>query len=750
MKNYGYFSENGDAFVVTEPYTETPYTNVLYNKEGYLTEINQWAGGSSSVQFDDLETCTVTQENGKTLYLRNETTGKVWSIGAEPMHSDINNFECRHSDGYSTISSEFEKISAKLRIFVPYTGRCEIWSVDITNNSEESVVISVVPTVQLDMSGYEAVRFATVPLQSYVTTFRDEINGVYFKGGNPFEKGKPYDAFLSASEKVDYFSGDDRLTLAAPETLSYPYALIKGKNLDSRLCTSGVPFMAIQCKRKIEPNETVSISFMLGTCCNIEEAKEMTEVLKSNEKTEKLFNDTLEKINEARSTIKISTPDEKVNRMINIWLKKGMEYCLRKKDATRDNLQFALGLTYVNPDAVRDTIRLAMRYQYCDGHTVRSWKPLDETYYSDGQIWLVLATCDYIKYSGDIAFLDEEIPYFDKGKGSVLEHLEMGVTRLNEDRGPNNLCLIRFADWNDALNLCDEKAESTFTSMGLAWCANELSSLFEYLKKQADADKYKKIFEDIKHIINEKCWDSEGYYIRGFSNGKKIGASEAEGSKIYVNPQSWAILSDVTTEERIPQILDAVEKYLETDLGYLVNYPAYQHYDKELGRISFQVPGTTENGAVYCHATGFKINADVKLGSGSKALESIRKIMPDSDCNPSVHSGALPYALTSCYCTHPVIYGKAGRPWLTGTQGWLFNCVIEGLLGIKKTYGGFLIRPSFPEEWENAQCSIQKENTTYNFKLKRTGKNKIEVNGEETGCFIPFCNDEAVCIDIQI
>jgi cellobiose phosphorylase len=399
---------------------------------------------------------------------------------------------------------------------------------------------------------------------------------------------------------------------------------------------------------------------------------------------------------------------------------------------------------------VLDTIRLAMRYQYCDGHTVRSWKPLDETYYSDGQIWLVLATCDYFKYSGDIAFLDEEIPYFDKGKGSVLEHLEMGVTRLNEDRGPNNLCLIRFADWNDALNLCDEKAESTFTSMGLAWCAKELSSLFEYLKKQAAADKYKKIFEDIKHIINEKCWDSEGYYIRGFSNGKKIGASESEGSKIYVNPQSWAILSEVATEERIPQILDAVEKYLETDLGYLVNYPAYQHYDKELGRISFQVPGTTENGAVYCHATGFKINADVKLGSGSKALESIRKIMPDSDCNPSVHSGALPYALTSCYCTHPVIYGKAGRPWLTGTQGWLFNCVIEGLLGIKKTYGGFLIRPSFPEEWENAQCSIQKENTTYNFKLKRTGKNKIEVNGEETGCFIPFCNDEAVCIDIQI
>jgi cellobiose phosphorylase len=49
------------------------------------------------------------------------------------------------------------------------------------------------------------------------------------------------------------------------------------------------------------------------------------------------------------------------------------------------------------PEVTKNTIKLAMRYQYKDGHTVRSWLPMDETYYSDGPIWIVLVACDYLK-----------------------------------------------------------------------------------------------------------------------------------------------------------------------------------------------------------------------------------------------------------------------------------------------------------------------------------------------------------------
>ena len=90
---------------------------------------------------------------------------------------------------------------------------------------------------------------------------------------------------------------------------------------------------------------------------------------------------------------------------------------------------------------------------------------MDETYYCDGPLWIVLTTCGYLKYSDDMDFLNVEIPYFDKGTGTVLEHLERCIVRIDEDRGPHQLPLARYADWNDALNLPDPGAESVFMAM---------------------------------------------------------------------------------------------------------------------------------------------------------------------------------------------------------------------------------------------------------------------------------------------
>lgn len=748
MKKYGLFKDDS-TFVVTELYTEVPYTNMLHNRDGYLAEINQWGTTTSSVQFSDLETCTVNPQNAKVLYLRNEHSKKVWCIGAEPLHSQVKDYFCEHGDGYSLVSSRFEGIHASVRIFVPGSGRREIWSVTLTNEADTNMQISAVPAALLDMTGYSGVRFATGPHSSYITDYHESMNAIYFKGGNPNQKGKPYDAFLAASEKADYFSGDDRRFLAAPRDMSYPRALMNGENLDSKACASGEPFIAIQCVLSLAPGETKELHFMFGTSRNEEEAAQMCAVLKDPCAVEELYQHTVKRLTESRKSLEISTPDKKIDRFINVWLKKGMEYCLRKKDATRDNIQFAMGLLYAAPQKVRDTLILAMRHQFQDGHTVRSWLPMDKTVYSDGQIWLVLLTCDYIKFSGDTAFLGEIIPYIDGGEGSVLEHIERGVERLNADRGPHNLCLAHFADWNDALNLDDENAESVFTSMGFAWCLKEMEALCTAIG--IDASKYAQMHRQIKHIINETCWDEAGYYIRGYSKGKKIGASNSEGSKIYVNPQTWAILSDVVPDDRKEQLIKAVDTLIETNLGCMVNAPAYESFSPELGRISFQLPGTVENGAVYCHATGFKINADVQLGRGSAALKDIKKIMPDSEWNPCEESGALPYALTSSYCTNPIVYGKAGRSWLTGTQGWLMRCVVEGLLGIKKTYGGFIVEPAFPDEWKEASCTIIRQDTHYHFSVCRTANKAIYVDGEKLeGKFFPFSKKEHVEIRIEI
>lgn len=424
--------------------------------------------------------------------------------------------------------------------------------------------------------------------------------------------------------------------------------------------------------------------------------------------------------------------------------KKGLEYALVKKDATRDNLQFADGLAMTNSERVREELFRVLKYQYADGHTVRSWVPMDTVYYCDGPLWIVLTTCGYLKASNNMAFLQVEVPYFDGGSGTVLEHLQRCINRIDEDRGPNKLPLARFADWNDALNLDDSQAESVFMAMGFGFMLKEMAELMYYIGDMSQYATYIQKHKKLKQIINEVAWDEAGqYYVRAFSKGKIVGGINSEGSTIFVNPQTWSILGDIVTEERLPYVLKAVDEKIENDLGCPVNLPAYEQYSKEFGRISAQLPGTWENASSYCHVTSFKTSADVKVGRGDIALSSLKKIMPDSTGNPIAVSHVIPFALTSSYSTNQEIWGLAGRPWLTGTQAWVMKTVVEGLLGVQRAYGGFLINPSFPTIWPEASCIITRGNAKYQIEITRTGGSmeSVQVTMNDQAIedrFIPF------------
>ena len=174
----------------------------------------------------------------------------------------------------------------------------------------------------------------------------------------------------------------------------------------------------------------------------------------------------------------------------------------------------------------------------------------------------------------------------------------------------------------------------------------------------------------------------------------------------------------------------------------MVNYPAYDRYDMSVGRISAQLPGTVENGAVYCHATGFKAYADGCVYDGDSAVDAILKIMPDSKYNSAKESSALPYAMTSSYNIDEQTRGRAGRPWLTGTQCWAMNTIVEKVLGVERAYGGFMIKPSIPKEWNEASVDIRRFDDEYSIKIMRNGKKTIYVDGKSIdGNFIPFFND---------
>ena len=727
----GAFIDRGRAYRVTTPFPPRPLENVLKSDDGYYIQLAHWGTSGAKLRFPDGEINNVVHQDHKTLYCRDEDSGAVWCPGVYPMMSPVKRFSCEHHETFSVVSSVFRGVRVTWRLFVPRDGAREIWTVTLENRTRRPRRISLVPAVNLSLTGFKAPRFFESQHHCSTCDWRDDVGGLYFWGGNPNTPWKRYSAVLAASRPVGGYTGNAVHFLGAPMAFQYPQVLLRGEELESRLTFTGEPFMAIRCEVALPPRGRERTDILFSVVESPRMAAAEVAQIRTPEPVEAVFNEAAEAVRRRRENLLIQTPDAKVDAFVNTWCRKGLEFCLLRKDATRDNLQFADGLTMSDPERVRAELLKVLRYQYADGHAVRSWVPMDTTWYGDGPIWIVLTTCGYLKFSDDMAFLDEVVPYFDSGAGTVREHLERCIERLDADRGPHDLCLIRYADWNDALNLKDPQAESVFISTAFGVMLREMAALMRYLGEEAQAAKYDAMHADLKETVNAQAWDEEGgYYVRAFYDGKVLGSTKCPHSKIFINPQSWAILGDLVPENRLPRVLKAIDELIEMDLGCPVNIPGIDGWNERLGRISAQLPGTGENGSVYCHATAFKTAADVLIGRGDAALRCLHKILPDSPWNPAIRSGATPFALTSCYNTHPACYGIAGRPWLTGTQAWFMRTVVEGLLGVRRDYGGFTIAPAFPSAWERAEVRLRRKGAEYRFRIRRTrGPLRIWLDG---------------------
>ncbi len=758
----GCFNESEDKYTLLTPKTKAEYKTCLMNPLGYGFAVNQFGAGLTQCKYDFRHINNVTED--RTVYFRDDETNDVWSVAGFPVVSKIENYKCTHTQSYTVIESEHNGIKVKIRIFVPYNKRCDIQTVEVTNLSGRERKISIIPAVHWSLSGFKAPAFCNV-YQTYCNTFKPELNGLYFDTRNPWADGRapdsegkqPYNAVLASTTKVDYYSAAARNIFGTLESLSLPMGLMDGDDLDCKGSAVQALFSMLQHKISLKPQYSFVTDYILGISFDYEDAKELMRGIETHAGVEESLAKTIAIDNGRRGKITVKTPDAETNRFTNHWLKMGLEWNVLFRRNPRDNLQFANSMISYTPEAAEYTLEKLMELQYNDGHALRSWIPYDLSHFADESLWYVFTICDYLKFTGDYAFLDKVLPYFDKGEGTVYEHLVRAAQIVDDGRGPNGITLSHYADWNDALNTgpYGKDAESVFVAMQLAKAFLELAELHRYLGKKTEAELYKCKYEALKKTINDVCWDKEGYYIRSFTGGRKIGSSDCkEGSKIFINPQSWAFIAGVCPEERVDSVYAAIEKYIETDVGCVVNYPPYSKYDEALGRISVQYPGTCENGAIYAHATSFKVYGDCIMGKSDYAFRDYKKLLPENPNNPPELADTVPYAISNACSTADLTYGKSSaRPWSTGTQSWLFRCVTEGFLGLRYAHGGFNIRPAFPTSWDKAELTLEREGVSYELKItnKNTGSKQIFVNGKKIeGDFVPFSDGERVLIEVML
>ncbi len=736
------FSKDGNSCIIREPRTPRYWYNYLWNENRYCAQVSQIGHGRSYYLSEKADMCMINRDDARYVYLRDEETNSCWNIGFGPLNTEVDDYQCIHSIGYSMMQSAYQGIKSSWRIFVPLEGFHEIWSLKIHNAGEKPRTLSVFSAVSFSLEGFSYPRYYEM-YRCMKTDFDRELNGIYCDSSHPFAPHERYHGFLASSEPVYAYDGDLTKFCGPTSTITQPdasaCALFQRPDvvMEGRDCTNSEAALFIlggvlQHKITVQPGEAKEIHLLFGISSSRDEARGVASGILDSKAVEEEFCKAQEYYYRKYDSLSVRTPDEKINHIMNNWVKKQADFCIVGKKGVRDNLQIAAALLDYRQDKAKEEILECLRHQFQDGHGVLTWYPYDDTRYSDQPFWIIWAVCRLIKETGDFTLLKERISWQDGGEATVLEHVKAAVNRLIADKGRNGLVRIYFADWNDALNITtDPEAESVMLSCQFCLALKELGRMMEKYGDKEYAATLIMEYETLKSSINEKAWD-DGWYMRALSSVENIGSKDSTGSKIYLNAQTWAVLGDVADEEKLPLVLKAVDS-MEHDFGFPLNMPPYPTYSPNVGRMSGMLPGLFENGGVYCHATGFKILMDCKTGRGSKALETLKRIMPDSDKNPSMQSGAEPYVFTNCYSTHPGYYGKSYQSWTTGTSAWCLMGLYEGIMGVKADYAGLRIEPCFPAGWKEAEMTRHFRGADYHVVIKRDHDSQNSAENQSHG-----------------
>jgi cellobiose phosphorylase len=175
------------------------------------------------------------------------------------------------------------------------------------------------------------------------------------------------------------------------------------------------------------------------------------------------------------------------------------------------------------------------------------------------------------------------------------------------------------------------------------------------------------------------------------------------------------------------QSLDAVKKYLATEHGIKLLYPAYNYYRKELGEITSYPPGMKENAGVFCHNNPWVIIAETKLGRAEEAFDYYQRIAPAYREEISEIHRLEPYVYAQMIAGDDSSrHGEAKNSWLTGTAAWNYVAITQYILGIRPDFDGLVIDPCLPQEIKTVQITRSFRGVCF----------QITIDNQKTGDFI--------------
>jgi cellobiose phosphorylase len=280
------------------------------------------------------------------------------------------------------------------------------------------------------------------------------------------------------------------------------------------------------------------------------------------------------------------------------------------------------------------------------------------------------------------------------------------------------LPLLGFADWNDPTNL-PAGAESLFTANLYGKALLEIIALHQHRGDVASAEHCREIYDRMRARVNDHAWDGE-WYLRYFdAEGAPLGSHRNDKGQIYVNGQSWPVISGFATPERARRAMDAVHRRLNTPNGIKISAPGFDSYDPRKGGISTFPPGAKENCGIFLHANPWAIIAETILGNGDRAYEYYSQINPATKNERIDEYQCEPYV----YCQnvladeHPQ-RGLGRNSWLSGTAAWMYVTGTQYILGIRPEYDGLRVDPCIPSTWDGFTVKRVFRGATYRITVR--------------------------------
>lgn len=770
--NYGFFDLADKEYVITRPDTPAPWVNYLGDPE-YGAIISNNASGYSFVKSGANGRILRYRFNsdmalpGRYIYIRDNDLNDYWSASWQPVGKPLDKYksECRHGTAYTVITSEYADIKSETTYYVPYGKTYEVWRTKITNNSDKERNLSTFGFVEFtNEDNYEQDQ---VNLQYSLfiskTEFKDKKILQTISGNS--EKDCRNRFFGMVGADITASCGNLSDFIGSYRTYSNPVAVEKGKcsntmNYNSNSCG------ALQSDITLKAGETVELVYILGQRNN-EQADEILNQYKQSGKVDSEIKQLKDYWHGQLSNFRVETPSDEFNNMINVWnayqcfitfiwsRAASFVYCgLRNGYGYRDTVQDIQGIIHLNPELACDKIRFMLSAQVDNGgglplvkfnHNAGHENTPDDpeyvketghpSYRADDALWLFPTIVKYIGESGNKAFLDEVIVYANGGEDSVYNHLKKAIDFSMNHLGNHDMPAGLHADWNDCLRL-GAKGESTFVAFQLYYAMNVIK----------DMAKDKNDTEYITYINNaqnklaeslEKCWDDDRF-IRGIrEDGIIVGAKKDPEANMWLNPQSWGVISGFSNKEQAEKSMNSVHEILNTPYGAKLLDPPYQKHYFDGALMHIFNNDTKENGGIFSQSQGWLILAESLLGHGNRAFEYFLESSPASMNDKAEIRVMEPYVHGQFTESRLSPYeGRSHVHWLTGTASTVMVGCVEGICGMHPNADGLEISPSIPSEWNGFKIEKNFRGKKLNINVDNSahvesGVKSVTLNGVE-------------------